>query len=95
MDQQFDVTVLITPRGVVLDPPAVAVLNALKHFEAGKIVTKVHMGRFISLTVTAKNPEEAKAQVDQMCRDNRAPTLIYNPVMETFRIETAVPTPTK
>ncbi|MCS6783003.1 MAG: phosphoribosylformylglycinamidine synthase subunit PurS [Gloeomargarita sp. SKYBB_i_bin120] len=68
----------ITLKPSVLDPAGTAVTKALQqHYEG---VQQVRIGKFIELTLTAPDLEQAKTQVERMCRE-----VLANPVMETYR----------
>ncbi len=65
----------------VLDPQGAAVAHALGAlgFEG---VKGVRQGKVLDLDLDATDPEAARAQVDAMCRQ-----LLANTVVETWRVE--------
>lgn len=65
----------------VLDPQGAAVAHALGTlgFEG---VKGVRQGKVLDLELEATDPEAARAQVDAMCRQ-----LLANTVIETWRVE--------
>ena len=73
-------TVLVRPKGGILDPQGVAVERSLR--QLGFPVDDARVGRVIDLEVTAPTAEEARAQVEQMCE-----RLLANPLIESYEIE--------
>jgi phosphoribosylformylglycinamidine synthase subunit PurS len=76
----FQVEVRVVPREGILDPQGKAVAGALKSlgFEG---VDHVHVGRLVTLSLTAGSAEEAEAAAVAMCRQ-----LLANPVTEDFDV---------
>jgi phosphoribosylformylglycinamidine synthase len=76
----MNVRVYITPKQGILDPQGATVERALPNlgFEG---VSGVRIGKFIEfeLDPTGKTAEEARAEVDEMCRK-----LLANPIIEDF-----------
>ncbi len=72
--------VTVTLRGGILDPQGKAVEHAL-HSLGFTGVKNVRIGKHIELELDAATPENAKAEIDAMCRK-----LLSNPVMENFQI---------
>ena len=77
-------TVLVRPKAGILDPQGEAVESALEHLGFG--VSGARVGKVIDLEVAASDPAEARAQVEEMCRQ-----LLANPLMESFEVEIEVP----
>ena len=77
----YRVLVRIMPRAGILDPQGQAVESAL-HVLGFSGASEVHIGRSITLTVSAKSREQAEAEVRKMCDK-----LLANPVTEDFLIE--------
>ena len=75
------VEVFVTLKAGVLDPQGQAVGGTLRRlgFDAAK---DVRIGKYIELEVDAPTAEAAKENVDAMCRE-----LLANTVMENYRIE--------
>ncbi|MBW3630109.1 MAG: phosphoribosylformylglycinamidine synthase subunit PurS [Gemmatimonadetes bacterium] len=76
----FQVEVRVVPREGILDPQGKAVAGALKSLGfAG--VDHVHVGRLVTLSLSAASPEEAQHAAVAMCRQ-----LLANPVTEDFDV---------
>ncbi|MBA2297162.1 MAG: phosphoribosylformylglycinamidine synthase subunit PurS [Actinobacteria bacterium] len=73
-------TVFVRPKAGILDPEGEAVRGSLRALGFG--VGGARVGRLVDLEVEAPNAEEARAQVEQMCRQ-----LLANPLIESFEIE--------
>ena len=83
----YRVSVRITLRPSILDPQGKAVRGALEQLGQSEI-RDVRMGKYAELTVEADSTDAAAAAAERACE-----TLLANPVMEDFEIETvdAVP----
>lgn len=80
----MNVRVYITPKKGILDPQGATVERALPNlgFEG---VSGVRIGKFIELQLDPPpgvTSEQARAQVDDMCRK-----LLANPIIEDFAFE--------
>jgi len=73
-------TVLVRPKGGILDPQGEAVQRSLR--QLGFPVRDARVGRVIDLEVAAPSAEEARNQVEQMCE-----RLLTNPLIESYEIE--------
>jgi phosphoribosylformylglycinamidine synthase PurS subunit len=73
-------TVLVRPKGGILDPQGEAVERSLR--QLGFEVGEARVGRLIDLEVDALSPEEARTQLEQMCEN-----LLANPLIESYEIE--------
>jgi phosphoribosylformylglycinamidine synthase subunit PurS len=73
-------TVLVRPKGGILDPQGAAVERSLK--QLGFPVGDARVGRVIDLEVDATSSAEARSQVEQMCE-----RLLANPLIESYEIE--------
>ena len=73
-------TVLVRPKGGILDPQGEAVERSLR--QLGFPVGDARVGRVIDLEVDASTTEDARAQVEQMCE-----RLLANPLIESYEIE--------
>lgn len=74
-------TVHVTLKNGVLDPQG----KAIEHTLSGlgfKGVGEVRQGKFIELNISETNPDKAREQVDAMCRQ-----LLANTVIENYTIE--------
>ncbi len=76
----MNVRVYITPKKGILDPQGATVERALPNlgFEG---VSEVRIGKFIEfrLDPSGQTADEARAEVDEMCRK-----LLANPIIEDF-----------
>jgi phosphoribosylformylglycinamidine synthase subunit PurS len=77
-------TVLVRPKGGILDPQGEAVERSLR--QLGFAVDGARIGRVIDLEVAAPTPDEARAQVEGMCE-----RLLANPLIESYEIEVEGP----
>ena len=75
-------TVLVRPKGGILDPQGEAVERSLR--QLGFPVGDARVGRVIDLDVDAATAEDANAQVEKMCE-----RLLANPLIESYEIEVA------
>jgi phosphoribosylformylglycinamidine synthase PurS subunit len=73
-------TVLVRPKGGILDPQGEAVERSLR--QLGFEVGEARVGRLIDLEVDAPSAEEARAQLERMCEK-----LLANPLIESYEIE--------
>ena len=73
-------TVLVRPKGGILDPQGEAVERALR--QLGFPVGDARVGRVIDLEVDAANVAEARAKIEEMCD-----RLLTNPLIESYEIE--------
>jgi phosphoribosylformylglycinamidine synthase len=73
-------TVLVRPKGGIIDPQGEAVERSLR--QLGFQVGDARVGRVIDLEVDAATNEEARAQVETMCE-----RLLANPLIESYEIE--------
>ncbi len=69
--------IYVTLRPSVLDPAGVAVESGLKQMGYTE-VEGVRIGKYIELTLTASDENTAKQQLDQMCDQLLANTVIEN-----------------
>lgn len=73
--------VYVTLRPSVLDPAGTAVRSGLSHMGYDN-VSKVRIGKYIELELTAESEASAHEQLDKICDQ-----LLANPVIENYRIE--------
>lgn len=74
-------TVHVTFKEGVLDPQGKAVRSALGSL-GFKGVERVRQGKFIEIDLDERDPEKARRNVDEMCRQ-----LLANTVIENYAIE--------
>lgn len=77
----YEAKVYVTLRPSVLDPAGTAVRSGLSHMGYDNI-SKVRIGKYIELELTAENKAVAQQQLDKMCDQ-----LLANPVIENYRVE--------
>jgi phosphoribosylformylglycinamidine synthase len=73
-------TVLVRPKGGILDPQGEAVERSLR--QLGFSVGDARVGRVIDLDVAAASTEEAREQIAKMSE-----RLLANPLIESYEIE--------
>jgi phosphoribosylformylglycinamidine synthase PurS subunit len=73
-------TVLVRPKQGILDPQGQAVESSLR--QLGFSVGEARIGRVVDLDVEASDPEQARAAVEEMCKQ-----LLANPLIESYEIE--------
>jgi phosphoribosylformylglycinamidine synthase subunit PurS len=73
-------TVLVRPKAGILDPQGQAVESSLR--QLGFSVGEARIGRVVDLDVEASDPEQARAAVEEMCKQ-----LLANPLIESYEIE--------
>ena len=76
----FQVEVRVVPREGILDPQGKAVAGALKSL-GFQGVDQVHVGRLVTLSLTAASARAAEEAATAMCRQ-----LLANPVTEDFDV---------
>jgi phosphoribosylformylglycinamidine synthase len=74
------VSVLVRPKEGILDPQGAAVEQSLR--KLGFEVAEARVGRLVDVDVDASNPDEARAKVDEMCKQ-----LLANPLIESYEVE--------
>ena len=77
----YQAKVYVTLRPSVLDPAGTAVRSGLAHMGYDN-VSKVRIGKYIELELTANSEASAQSQLDKICDQ-----LLANPVIENYRIE--------
>ena len=73
-------TVLVRPKGGILDPQGQAVESSLR--QLGFPVGDARVGRVVDLEVDAADEVAARAEVERMCEQ-----LLANPLIESYEIE--------
>ncbi|MEL7071340.1 MAG: phosphoribosylformylglycinamidine synthase subunit PurS [Cyanobacteria bacterium J06581_3] len=77
----YQAKVYVTLRPSVLDPAGKAVRAGLSHMGYDNM-SKVRIGKYIEVELTAESESAAQAQLDKICDQ-----LLANPVIENYRIE--------
>ena len=73
-------TVLVRPKHGILDPQGQAVETSLHAL--GFPIAGVRVGRLVELELDVSDADEAREQIDRMCRQ-----LLSNPLIESYSIE--------
>jgi phosphoribosylformylglycinamidine synthase subunit PurS len=73
-------TILVRPKSGILDPQGQAVEAGLQHL--GFDVDRAHVGRLVELDLPTEDEGEARAQVERMCEQ-----LLANTLIESYEIE--------
>ena len=79
--KSYNAKVYVTLRPSVLDPAGKAVRSGLSHMGYDN-VSKIRIGKYIEVDLTAESESSAKEQLDKICDQ-----LLANPVIENYRIE--------
>jgi phosphoribosylformylglycinamidine synthase subunit PurS len=79
--QKYLAKIYVTLRPSVLDPAGSAVQSGLGHLGYDN-VEQIRIGKYIELTIAAETQALAEAQVDRMCDQ-----LLANTVVENYRFE--------
>jgi phosphoribosylformylglycinamidine synthase PurS subunit len=77
----YQANIYVTLRPSVLDPAGTAVQSGLSHM-GYETVSQVRIGKYVELTLSAENTEQASQQLDQICDQ-----LLANPVIENYRFD--------
>ncbi|MEL6160151.1 MAG: phosphoribosylformylglycinamidine synthase subunit PurS [Cyanobacteria bacterium J06627_32] len=77
----YQAKVYVTLRPSVLDPAGTAVRSGLSHMGYDN-VSKVRIGKYIELELTAESEQSAQQQLDKICDQ-----LLANPVIENYQID--------
>jgi phosphoribosylformylglycinamidine synthase subunit PurS len=75
--------IIVTLKPGVLDPQGKAIAGALHALGFGS-VGNVRQGKYIEFEVTESDPERARAEVERMCEQ-----LLANTIIENYRYEIA------
>jgi phosphoribosylformylglycinamidine synthase PurS subunit len=81
VSQKFKAQIYVTLRPSVLDPAGTAVQSGLKSL-GYDTVEQVRIGKYVELTLIAKDEKDAHQQLDQICDQ-----LLANPVIENYRFD--------
>ncbi|QOR34766.1 phosphoribosylformylglycinamidine synthase subunit PurS [Clostridium sp. 'deep sea'] len=77
----FTARIFVTLKQGVLDAQGTAVKNSL-HTMGYNTVTDIRVGKYLVVSLEAKDINVAKAKVNEMCDK-----LLANPVIEDYKIE--------
>lgn len=80
-DGTYLARVYVSLKPTVNDPEGITIGGALGSLGFGGVLG-VRSGRYFQVTLTAADPKDAAAQVDQMCS-----RLLANPVIETYSFD--------
>jgi phosphoribosylformylglycinamidine synthase subunit PurS len=80
MHQQYQANIYVTLRPSVLDPAGTAVQSGLKHM--GYEIEQVRIGKYIELKFLSTDETTARQQLDKMCEQ-----LLANTVIENYRFD--------
>jgi len=72
------VQVIVRPRKSIFDPQGDAVCRAIQHLGVSS-VQQAHVGKCIELELEGDNIDQARAQLEPICKD-----LLSNPVIEDY-----------
>lgn len=81
MSQQYQCRIYVTLRPSVLDPAGTAIQSGLRELGYHE-VEQVRIGKYIELKLRAANEEIARQNLDQICDQ-----LLANTVIENYRFE--------
>jgi len=79
--QNYHAKIYVTLRPSVLDPAGTAVQSGLSHMGYNN-VDHMRIGKYIELNLSAESQQAAEAQLDRMCDQ-----LLANTVIENYRFE--------
>lgn len=79
--------IFVTLKNGVLDPQGQAIAFSLSHLGFGK-VAGVRQGKFIEVTLQHTDRKQAEKDIDAMCQQ-----LLANTVIENYRFELIAPIP--
>ena len=72
-------TVLVRPKPGILDPQGEAVQSSLR--QLGFAVEDARIGKLVDVELEGEDPEQARADLEQMCEQ-----LLANPLIESYEI---------
>ena len=73
-------TILVRPKQGILDPQGQAVGDSLRHL--GFSVAEARVGRVVDLEVDVADPTQARVEIERMCEQ-----LLANTLIESYEIE--------
>jgi phosphoribosylformylglycinamidine synthase subunit PurS len=87
MATKYHARIYVTLRASVLDPAGTAVESGLQQMGYAE-VESVRIGKYIEMQLTAKDEDEAKQHLDEMCDRLLANTVIENYCFELTAMAT-------
>ncbi len=78
---KYQAQIYVTLRPSVLDPAGVAVQSGLSHLGYDN-VEQIRIGKYIQLNITATDEDSAKQQLERICEQ-----LLANTVIENYRFD--------
>ncbi|AVH66569.1 phosphoribosylformylglycinamidine synthase [Nostoc sp. 'Peltigera membranacea cyanobiont' 213] len=87
MQTKYLAKIFVTLRPSVLDPAGVAVQSGLQQLGYDN-VEQVRIGKYIELTITSTEEKKARQDLDRICDQMLANTVIENYRFELIEVET-------
>lgn len=81
MNRKYQAKIYVTLRPSVLDPAGTAVQSGLKHM-GYETVERLRIGKYIELMLTSTDETTARQQLERMCEQ-----LLANTVIENYRFD--------
>lgn len=81
MNRKYQAKIYVTLRPSVLDPAGTAVQSGLKHM-GYETVERLRIGKYIELMLSSTDETVARQQLEQMCEQ-----LLANTVIENYRFD--------
>lgn len=81
MNRKYQAKIYVTLRPSVLDPAGTAVQSGLKHM-GYETVERLRIGKYIELMLSSTDETEARQQLERMCEQ-----LLANTVIENYRFD--------
>jgi len=81
MNRKYQAKIYVTLRPSVLDPAGTAVQSGLKHM-GYETVERLRIGKYIELILSSTDETTARQQIEQMCQQ-----LLANTVIENYRFD--------
>lgn len=81
MNRKYQAKIYVTLRPSVLDPAGTAVQSGLKHM-GYETVERLRIGKYIELIISSTDETTARQQLEQMCQQ-----LLANTVIENYRFD--------
>tara|TARA_Y100001970_G_scaffold177707_1_gene216521 strand:- start:1616 stop:1870 length:255 start_codon:yes stop_codon:yes gene_type:complete len=79
--KNYTVNIKITPLKAVNDPRGTQVMNGLKNLGYANL-NNVSVGKYIVISIKAKNKEECEKLIQKACED-----FLSNPLIEEYSLE--------
>ena len=81
MNRKYQAKIYVTLRPSVLDPAGTAVQSGLRHM-GYETVERLRIGKYIELMLSSTDETTARQQLEQMCQQ-----LLANTVIENYRFD--------